>query len=125
MTENTSQQEAPTTQAEATRARRTPRWAARPSDDGLALTFDLPGASRGELELAIEEGELHLLARTTLAVPAPAASARLEFEPFDFEGRWALPEDVDADAAEARLEDGRLTVTIPGRGPQRRAIEVR
>jgi len=125
MTENTSQHEAPTTEAEAVRARRTPRWAARPSDDGLTLTFDLPGASRGELELAVEEGELHLLARTTLKGPVQAASSRLEFEPVDFEGRWALPEDLDADTAEARLEDGQLTVTIPRRGSQRRAIEVR
>ena len=116
--------DAPAT-ASTTRPKRTPRSTARATEDGLEIRFDVPGATRETIELTVEDGELHLAATTRLTDPeGPFRSSHLEFRATDFDGRWALPEDVTAEGATTALEHGILTLTLPRRAKTRHEIEI-
>ncbi|MEM9799966.1 MAG: Hsp20/alpha crystallin family protein [Planctomycetota bacterium] len=107
------------------RPTRRPHALARSVEDGLELRFELPGTTRDRVELTVEDGELHLVARTALSDPEGSFRvSHREFAATDFEGRWVLPDDVDVDAATSELQHGVLTVRIPAREKARRTIEI-
>lgn len=107
------------------RPKRRPRAFARSRKEGLDLRFELPGTTRGSIELSVEDGELHLVAKTGLANPeGPFTGTRLEFQATDFEGRWALPDEIDVDRAETELEHGVLVVRFPLLARERKTIEI-
>ena len=67
------------------------------------LTFDLPGVSREDLEITVED-------RVVTLKTKPEAKRR-------YSAAYELPEDIDADATVAKLENGVLTLTLGKKQP--------
>jgi HSP20 family protein len=80
----------------------------------LRVRAALPGVSADDVRLSVENGALEIRARTREAAPAEQRAYLVREIP---EGPLArtirLPVAVDASKAEAVLEDGILTVTLP------------
>ncbi len=103
-----------------------PRAHASRTASGLQLTIEIPGARRESLKLGVEDGELTLQAHSAFApVPQGLRASFYEFRVgAGYDGRWALPDDVDPDRATSSYAAGELTVNVPLRAQSRRTIEV-
>lgn len=79
-------------------------------EDGThwTLSLDLPGVAREELNLGIEGAVLRLETR---------ADARRSFK-----AAYELPQEIDAAASEAKLENGVLTLKLAKRAPASKAV---
>ena len=69
-------------------------------DKTWTLTFDLPGVARDDLSITVEGAVVRLETK-------PEAKRR-------YSAAYELPEEIDADATQAQLENGVLTLT-PGK----------
>jgi HSP20 family protein len=100
----------------ATTARRAggPSVQLRDRGDSIAMVADLPGLRLEDIELSIE-GETVTLKATSKPTPLPEGfkTLRRERQPVAIEWAFQLPYAVDADAASATLEQGRLAVMLP------------
>ncbi len=80
--------------------------------ESFLLRADLPGVGSGQVGLEVDKGELKLTA-------GPEAAT------WRFERSFALPETVDVEGVQAKLEHGVLEVTLPKRSEARpRQIKV-
>jgi HSP20 family protein len=91
-----------------------PRVQLRDRGDSIAMVADLPGLRLEEIELSIE-GETVTLKATSKPTPVPEGfrTLRRERQPVTVEWAFQLPYAIDADAATATLEQGRLAVMLP------------
>lgn len=89
--------------------------------DGVSMVADLPGLSLADIDLAIE-GETVTLKAAAKPRPLPEGftPVRRERQPAGIEWSFELPYPIDAAAASATLEQGRLTVTLP-KAPEAKA----
>lgn len=74
------------------------------SDKEFMLVADLPGVPKDALDITVEGGQLEL---------------RAETESLEYRRSFALGDDVDLDAVEAKLERGELKVHLPKRAEAR------
>ena len=93
---------------------RGPRAEVRDRGDAVSLVADLPGLSLADIDLSIE-GEIVTLKAQAKPRPAPEGftALRRERQPTAIEWSFELPYAIDAAAATATLEQGRLLVTLP------------
>jgi HSP20 family protein len=93
---------------------RGPRVELRDRGDAVSMVADLPGLSLAEIELGIE-GETVTLKTSPQPRPIPEgfSALRRERQPAAIEWSFELPYAIDAAAASATLEQGRLRVTLP------------
>jgi HSP20 family molecular chaperone IbpA len=77
------------------------------------LSFDLPGVAREDLNISIEGAVVRIETR---------AEARRQYK-----AAYELPEEIDADATSAQLENGVLTLALAKKQPvdKSRKIEVK
>ncbi|HVZ42938.1 MAG TPA: Hsp20/alpha crystallin family protein [Ramlibacter sp.] len=82
-------------------------------DAAYTATLDLPGVARDELVVNIEGA--------VVSIETAAAAKR------QFKGSYELPEEIDAESATAKLENGVLVLVLPKAKPvsKARKIEVR
>jgi HSP20 family molecular chaperone IbpA len=82
-------------------------------DKAWTVTLDLPGVAREELTLEVEAEVVRI---------ATTKEAKRQFK-----AAYALPEEIDADATEAKLENGVLTLVLGKKKPvsTARAISVK
>ncbi|MGF1449796.1 MAG: Hsp20/alpha crystallin family protein [Opitutales bacterium] len=88
-------------------------------DNAYTLSVDLPGVTRDNVDLDVENGVLTVTAKR--AYKGDNAEARTVFH-----RTVKLPEGADTDNASARLENGVLELTFPkeeSRKPRKLAIE--
>lgn len=79
----------------------------------LRLVMDMPGVAVDALKVSLEEGRLQV------------AGTRTDHPDRGYRRSFRLPESVDADAIEAAVDQGVLTVTLPALASSRpRAIPV-
>lgn len=103
---------------------RFPRMELRRTEEGYRLYAEVPGVPRDALELSVENGVLSLEGeRPAPEVPAGAEPIRRERPAGRFRRTVRLPEDVDAERVQARLERGVLMVELP-RPPARQPREI-
>jgi len=81
--------------------------------DKLTLTASVPGLAKDDLEISIEGELLTLKAERKFDVPKEYKLVRRERGSFQLMRQIDLGVPVQADAVEATLEDGVLTVTLP------------
>jgi HSP20 family protein len=82
--------------------------------DTYYISAELPGVKSADLDLNVNANQLTLAGERKIAEEAEDARYhRREREAGRFSRAVALPGDVDADSAKARLVDGVLTVTVP------------
>ena len=100
-----------------------PRWS--DDDDGYALSVDLPGLSREDVELTVTNRHLTLKASRKLNWPEDTLVRHRERRSYQLDHTWTLPPIADVEHAEATFSDGVLTLHIP-KTPQAtpRRIEV-
>lgn len=99
---------------EATRAEE--RYVVPPVDiyetaDGLVLMADLPGVSKGALDIRVEDNLLTIQGRTSHAVPG--APLHREFELVNYFRQFELSEKVDQTGIGASLKHGVLSLNLP------------
>jgi HSP20 family protein len=113
---------------------REPRAAARPAsaapefeawekDDAFYLTASLPGVAKEDLSVTVEKNTVTISAKRELpALPGYELRAR-ERRAFAFDRSFEVPSGIAADKAEATLENGILTVTLP-KAPEKKAHKI-
>jgi HSP20 family protein len=94
--------------------RHAPRVQLRDQADSVSMLADLPGIQLEDIELSIE-GDVVTLKATPkeTAIPEGFTPLRRERQPAAMEWSFELPYAVDAGAASATLEQGRLSVILP------------
>jgi HSP20 family protein len=86
----------------------------REEKDRFVVAADLPGVTPADIEVTAEKGVLTLRGERKAEKREPAAGyERLERVSGSFTRRFALPENVQADAIKARFTHGVLEVSIP------------
>jgi HSP20 family protein len=92
------------------------------------ITAELPGLSREQVELAVEDSRLTIQGRREAAAPPSGAVHfhQVERGHGAFRRTFEFSEKIDADHVTADLADGVLTISIPKAAPPpARKIEVR
>ncbi|MFM0125345.1 Hsp20/alpha crystallin family protein [Paraburkholderia sp. RL18-101-BIB-B] len=93
---------------------------------GITLWADLPGATKDKLDVKVHDGNLYIEAEAVVPTPAGLRLQHAEIREPYFARAFSLSPDFDTSRIEANLQDGVLTLTIPGRDEARpRRIEVR
>jgi HSP20 family molecular chaperone IbpA len=82
------------------------------NDAEVLVVADVPGATREDLLISFERGELSLSARRELP-PEQGSVVRAEFRDATFERRFAVPNGIDATKISAELKDGVLRLHLP------------
>lgn len=115
MTDNSLVQQDPKVATKVTKD--SPKRVLRPAVDifedehGLTLVADLPGVPSDGLRVEMEGGTLNITGEST--ADTSASWHWREFGPTSYQRSFRLPEDVDSEQIDARLEGGVLTVKLP------------
>lgn len=80
------------------------------TDTQYTLALDLPGIPKAQLGITLEGQELRI--ETSADAPRP------------FKASYELPQDVDAAASRASLQDGVLTLTLARKQPVDSAVKI-
>lgn len=82
-------------------------------DGGFVWTADLPGVSREDLKVTVENGVLTVEARRAETSVDGRTARHRERRGFDVRRSVELPESVDTDGIAATIEHGVLTLKLP------------
>jgi HSP20 family protein len=92
---------------------------------GITLLADLPGVAKEQLEVRVQDGNLHIEAQASVPTPAGLRVQYSEIREPRYARVFALSPDFDASRIDANLQDGVLKLTIPRRAEaQPRRIQV-
>lgn len=100
-------------------ALRAPRADVRDTDAAFVVELELPGVAEDDVELSVLDGVLTIAGEKKQADESEQTDAdgnvrvHVERSYGRFERRFALPENVDAENAEAAFQRGVLRVTLP------------
>ncbi len=84
------------------------------SDDELILTADLPGLTKDQIQVRIEDGALLIAGdRKFVNEDKQTGYHRIERSYGSFKRYFSLPDTVQPDKVEAKYENGVLKVTLP------------
>ena len=78
------------------------------NEEATVLSIDVPGLTREQLQLRIEDNMVHLQS--------------IEGAPRQVRRSWELPHDIDAAASSAKLDLGVLTLTLARKKPEEKAV---
>jgi len=96
------------------------------TENGIVLTFDLPGMSDDQITLIVENGELRVSGDRKCDVPDGARQLFNDRPSGEFQRVLKLDKSLDPDSIDAVLTDGVLTVRMSRRAElQPRTITVR
>ena len=105
---------------DSTPASRTPAMDVSESDTAYTLTFDVPGASREQLEVTVEGRRLTLKTAEPQAAAEADKAVRVLYRERPA-ARYArtvvLPAEVDSASSQARFDNGVLTLTLSKKVP--------
>jgi HSP20 family protein len=105
--------------APARTATRAPKLDVSETDSGYAVTMDLPGVAREDVQVSVEGRRVTLKAEAR-NVDEPRDGERVvwrERSTASFERSFVLPQEVDQATSSARLDKGVLTLTLNKRQP--------
>ena len=80
--------------------------------DGYTLELEMPGVTKDELDISVENNELTIVGRRSL----PKIEGTLihhESRPESFRRTFELDPSIDGDKISARIEQGLVTLTLP------------
>ena len=83
-------------------------FSATQDEQATTLQLDVPGLSREQLQLRLEDRQVHL--------------SSVEGAPRQVQRSWELGHEIDAAASHAKLENGVLTLRLARRTPQDKAV---
>lgn len=94
-------------------------------ETAFSLSFDLPGFKPEDVHVELDERVLKVSGERRREQESQDGYRRVERVYGSFERRFRLPQNVDVDALEAKLDAGVLTVRLPKReAPTARRIEI-
>lgn len=96
------------TAQQAAQAHAAPGYTATTTDEATTLSVDVPGLTREQLQLRIEDAQVQL--------------SSVEGAPRQVQRSWQLPHPIDADASTAKLENGVLTLVLAQRKPVDKSV---
>jgi len=82
------------------------------STDGYTLEVEMPGVSRENLEMWVENNELTILGRRSMPSVEGTVIHR-ESRPENFQRSFELDPSIDAGKISAKIEQGVVTLTLP------------
>jgi HSP20 family protein len=82
------------------------------SPDGYTLEVEMPGVSKENLEMWVEENELTILGRRSTPLVEGTLIHR-ESRSENFRRSFELDPSIDADKISAKIEQGVVTLTLP------------
>lgn len=83
-------------------------YSASTTEAATTLSVDVPGLAREQLQLRIEDAQVHL--------------SSVEGAPRQVQRSWELPHAIDAAASSAKLENGVLTLVLPQLKPVDKSV---
>jgi len=83
------------------------------TEDALTVVMEVPGVAREAVEIELKEDVLRVEARVDPARYEGLQPVHTEYGVGHWARSFALPDGVDRERIEARLEDGVLTLTLP------------
>lgn len=84
----------------------------------FVVTAEMPGVPKDDIDVTVTGDRVEIRAKTAREEEETGKAFRRRERTFrEFHRRLALPEDVRPDAAEARLENGLLTIRLPKKEP--------
>ena len=83
------------------------------TEDALAVAMEVPGVAREAVAIELKEDVLRVEARVDAAKYEGLEPLYTEYGVGHWARAFALPDGVDRERIEARLEDGVLTLTLP------------
>jgi HSP20 family protein len=95
------------------------------TEDALAVAMEVPGVARDAVTIELKEDVLRVEARVDASKYEGLEPLYTEYGVGHWARAFALPDGVDRERIEARLEDGVLTLTLPkaaGARPRRIAL---
>ena len=98
--------------AEAATATWSPAADIAQTEDSYSLTVDLPGLSREDIDVTVEDHVLTLSGERRIEREGQSMD-RIERVHGRFARRFHLPTDIDASAVSAEFENGVLSIVIP------------
>lgn len=96
------------------------------TEDRYVITAEVPGVSRGEVDLAVHDNRLSIRGSRSGGVPESPSRHyhRVERGHGSFLRTFQFADPVDQDGITADLHDGVLTVTLPKAATRPRSIEI-
>jgi len=85
------------------------------TENGVILSFDLPGMSEDQITLSVENGELRLSGNRTCELPEGARQLFSNRQTGEFRRVLKLDESIDPTSIDAVLDGGVLTVCMSRR----------
>ena len=96
------------------------------TENGVVLSFDLPGIPENQITLIVENGELRISGERMCSVPDGATQLFSNRPSGKFQRVLKLDDSIDPDSIDAVLSDGVLTIQMSRRAElQPRTITVR
>ena len=95
------------------------------TEDALAVAMEVPGVAREAVTIELKDDVLRVEARVDASKYEGLEPVYTEYGVGHWARAFALPDGVDRERIEARLEDGVLTLTLPkaaGARPRRIAL---
>ena len=83
------------------------------TDEGLTRVMEMPGASRDNLDVSLEDGVLRIEARLDVSRYANLEPVYTEYNIGHYARSFSLSDKIDQENIGAKLEDGVLTLTLP------------
>ena len=103
----------------------TPTVRANETPDGYEITFEIPGAGKGDVDLHVDGRTLSMKTHARHENPAGFRCAVREFACANYAASLDLPDLVDPATIAGRVENGVLTVTMSKRAELKpRKIEI-
>ncbi|MCG6658893.1 Hsp20/alpha crystallin family protein [Halomonas campisalis] len=95
-------------------------------DNALHLVADLPGVTRESLSIEVDSGVMSIEGEVQLDMPEGITATYAEVRAQRFARRFTLSHEIDAEAIEARVDNGVLHLVLPKQDSHRsRRIEVK
>jgi HSP20 family protein len=81
--------------------------------DDYNLVANMPGVSREDVKIKIEEGDLVIMGRTNFLGELQHKFLMKEIDSSNYYRKFKISESIDEDKIDAKLENGRLYVHLP------------
>jgi len=117
-------------EGQAQRARESGYALAPPADvfedaDGIGIVLDMPGVTKDRLTVKADRSELVIEGDASIDMPEGMEAAYAEIRSAHYRRTFTLTNELDADAIEASMKDGVLSIRIPKRAELKpRQIEI-
>ncbi len=96
----------------------------RETDEAIVLTADMPGVKPDGVEVTLDNGVLTV--RGTVGDDyRREGAAYAEYDVGNYHRVFSVPDAIDHDGIEAKMNNGVLTLTLPRKQPRRKRIEVK